>query len=198
MDPKVVEELRRLGLALGDDGPLPHVAVLVVAGQVLAPVGPEVPVAVHGRPVLMRLRPLTGLCVRGRPAPSFRAGPTREHARLFAALEGSVAACTDALPGLLDHDAARAYRRLRRQPDHLVLGDPLFAYVQASARLYVSLVDTSWPELDAALAHLAREASGPGAHEGSRRYLDRVRELYLGVSPAVRPGARDGRPAPRP
>lgn len=187
MDARVVEELRKLGAPLGDDGPLPHVPVLSVAGEVLAPVGPEVPVAVHGRPVLLRLRPLTALCVGGRPAPSFQHGPTREHARLFAALELAVASCADVLrPPPDDADAARAYRRLRRQPDHLVLGDPLFAYVQASARLYLSLVDTSWAELDAALAHLAREASR-GDPRG-RRYVDRVRELFLGASP---PAPRD-------
>lgn len=182
MDARVVDELRRLGVTVGADGPLPHVAVLVVAGQVLAPVGPEVPVAVHGRPVLLRLRPLTALCAGAGRAPSFQDGPTREHARLFAALEFAVASCADVLrPPPDDADAARAYRRLRRQPDHLVLGDPLFAYVQASARLYLSLVETSRAELDAALAHLAREAAR-GDPRG-RRYVDRARELFLGASP---------------
>lgn len=181
MDTRVVHELRSLGVAIGDDGPLPHVSLLLSGGELLTPVGPEVPVAVFGRPILMRLQPLTRVCVGTRRAPSFQAGPTREHARLFAALERTVAACADVLgPALDDSDAARAYRRLRRQPDALVLGDPLFAYVQAAARLYGSLVDTSWTELDAVLAHLAREASRDLADATSRRYVDRVHELFLG------------------
>lgn len=189
MDARVTDELRRLGITIGPDGPLPHVAVLVVAGEVLTPVGPEVPVAVSGRPVLLRLRPITALCSGVRRAPpSFQSGPTREHARLFAALEGTFAACAAALPTTTDADAARAYRRLRRQPDALVLGDPPFAYVQAAARLYLSLVDTSRAELDAALAHLAREASR-GDPDG-RRYVDRVLELFLGDQPSSTSSAR--------
>jgi len=56
-----------------------------------------------------------------------------------------------------DMELERLYRQLQRRPDGRD-ANPLFGYLQAAARLYMSIRDVSSAELEAVAGRLARSA----------------------------------------
>jgi hypothetical protein len=181
MDLEAVEQLRRAGIKLD-----PAKSPLVVPTQVddderLVALGEnEVPFAVGEKVVLLRLKPVTALFTGNVRPPSFLKGPTSEYVTFFATIERAV---TDAAsfkrPIPSDDEFQRLYRLLKRHPDGRDQ-NPLFSYMQAAARAYMSLVDVSREEFEAVVSRIALTAKHFSAGPSTTNYFEMLSHMFLG------------------
>lgn len=119
---------------------------------------------------LVRLRRASELFAGNEIPPSFLEGPTAEYEAFFMMLElAALDGCdlTGTVP--TDEEFEALFDEVRRSPDgpgrH-----PLFPWLNAAARLYMSLVDTSRAEFDAVLRRLAKSARTWSRGKNSRSY----------------------------
>ena len=77
-----------------------------------------------------------------------------------------------------DQEFERLYVHLRRRPDRTD-AEPLFSYLQAAVRLYLSLRDISQAEFEAVVRRLAHSAQRYSAGYASRNYVEVARRPLL-------------------
>ncbi len=152
----------------------PSLAIELGPDRKPVPVGERVPVASKGDVVGCTLPPISQLYRGTRKPPSFAEGPTPEYMPLFMFLEKTAVDFSLATGRLeRDQEMERLYRHLRRRPDGSD-GNALFSYLQAAARLYMALRETSRDELDGVLRRLERSARTFGMGYSSENYLSTV------------------------
>lgn len=140
------------------------------SGQVVPP-GDEVIIYFGTRALPVRLKPISALFTGEAPPPDFAQGPTDEYLNFFCLIERtateycSIAGCVER-----DEEFERLYRLLRRRPDGGD-GNPLFAYLQAAVRFYMSLKDVSQGEFEAVANRLAKSARRAAVGYASANYL---------------------------
>ena len=150
MDPTVVDALRAAGIDTSDLERLPPIIDPDTApdGRVL-PLGDEIPVSggpSRGRAARVRLRSISELWVGDATPPDMSDVPPRAYMPFFEIVEmAALAYCLLSGRWSTDKEFEGLYDQLRRRPDGSD-GDPLFEHLQAAARLYMSLRDTSRSE----------------------------------------------------
>lgn len=180
MDREVVEALEKAGLPVNTPDML-RVPVHLDEQRRIVPVREMVPVVGEKGLVQVKLKPLSKLFTGDKKPPDFSRSPPPEYHPFFILLEAA-AADTCKARGLPEPDAEfeRLYRLLRRRPD----GDdpnPAFTYLQAAARLYMSLRDTSQAEFEAVADRLYRSARRFHSHTGSTNYYREVLQHLFGA-----------------
>lgn len=180
MDSKVIEQLRVAGVDVAPRRTLVHVAVRVEAEDRIAPLGEEVPILVgDDQVVLLPLKPVSALFTGVRRPPVFTNGPDLDYVMFFASIERPVADCANLMASPpTDQDFERLYRKLKRHPD-ATDPSPVFSYMQAGARAYMSLTDVSRAEFEAVVARLAQSARTFSIGLSSRNYFGQLARMFL-------------------
>jgi hypothetical protein len=146
---------------------------IVAALKVKPLAGAEVEVAFEDRTARASIPPISRLWSGNRQPPNFGRGePPEDYLPFFLLLE-TTAARYAALRGRgeTDDEYHRIYRQLRRRPDGTD-ANPVFAYLQAAARLYLAVHETSRAEFEGVLQRLERSTSSFRMHESSTNYYD--------------------------
>lgn len=127
-------------------------------GRPVPPEADEWLVHAGGRAIAVRLKMIRDLWSGNAEAPDLTDGPTREYVPFFATIELTAADyCALTETRVTDKEFERLYSLLRRRPDGSD-GHPLFAFLQAAARLYMSMRATSQAEFEAVARRLERSA----------------------------------------
>ena len=122
------------------------------------------------RVVPVKLKPISQLWMGTRRPPSLAGTPPPEYQPLLLMLELTAAHyCLSLRKVETDAEFERLYRQLRRRPDGQD-ANPLFSYLQGTARLYLSLRDVSQAEFEAVAQRLSQSARHFSTHVGSTNY----------------------------
>lgn len=171
MDPAVIEELASAGFRVDEDR-LPRVAIALDEDDEPVPPGETVAVEIEGGVIDLRLESIPELFAGTRCPTDFGNEPPEDYVPFLASIELTAALyCVATERSPRDGDFESLYRLLRKRPAS-THPDPLFSYLQAAARLYMSVRDVSRGEFEVAIARLARSASRFGNGPGSTNYLD--------------------------
>ena len=182
MDLAVVTKLESAGIDKTFATRVPMVLIERDENGRLAPVGEEVGVVAGSEIARVTLAKITSLYRGTKTPPSFRHGPPAEYVPFFACIEGTViAACRAAGRPEYDEEIERLYSHLRRRPDGRD-ANPLFSYMQAAARLYMSAFDVSQAEVDAVCRRLSLSAGHFKTGPTSTNYCEIVSEGFLASS----------------
>jgi hypothetical protein len=147
------------------------VAVQIDDRDEVVPLEDLVPLQSGDKVLLVALRPVSELWTGDRRAPDFPRGPTPEYALFFAFVEmAAIVYCDAADREPTDQEFEQLYDHLLRRPDG-THPDPLFSYLQAGARLYMSLRDVSRHEFEAVVRRLRQSARTFGMGLVSRNYF---------------------------
>jgi hypothetical protein len=181
MDISVVTQFDDAGIDKTFKAHVPSVAIDVDDNGRVRTVGSEVVVIAGPKTARVTLKKISELFAGTRTPPSFRSGPTEEYTVLFALIEHTVIAFCRAT-GRLEYDAEmeRLYTHLRRRPDGRD-ANPLFSYMQAAVRLYMSAFDVSAAELDAVCRRLSQSAGRFGDGPTSSSYCETVGSAFAPV-----------------
>lgn len=180
MDPAAVTALERGGI----DPRRPELLKVPIAlGEQRTVVSlDELPVPVmdeEGQVVWLPLPPISHLWTGSAPAPDFSHAPPPEYEPFFILLEATAAEyCYVVGRPERDREFERLYRHLRRRPD----GEdpnPLFSYLQAAARLYLSLRPVSRAEFEAVADRLRQTARAFASRLDSTNYHRFVLEEFF-------------------
>ena len=176
MDECVIMALTEAGTDVGTPDFWPTIPILVNDNFRVQPSQDEVLVLAGKKHLPVALKPSSELFVGTRTPPDFARGPTQEYELFFGMLESTVIDyCTSTGSIVTDVEIERLYRHLRRRPDGSD-SNPLFSYIRAAARLYMSLRETSRAEFDAVTGRLARSAKTFALGYSSTNYYDVVYE----------------------
>jgi hypothetical protein len=181
MDERVVKELVRLGIDVTLNERLPVVGIrLDRDGSGILPLEDEVAVIEGDRTAIVTLRSASELFVGDVRPPDFANGPGDDYVLFFALIERT-AADYCATRRLIDKDLEfeRLYRHLRRRPDGRD-ANPLFSYLRAAARLYMSLRSVSRWEFESVAERLSRSARHFSQGPTSTNYFEYVGRPLLG------------------
>ncbi|MGC4122225.1 MAG: hypothetical protein QM765_48115 [Myxococcales bacterium] len=171
MDSQVISELEKAGLDPKLEKRFLTVPVTVdeVTGKP-KPVGKDVLLLNGEQPVPVALKSVSELFTGNKQPPSFASGPTKEYVNFFAMVEFTALEYLHAAGLERDEEFVRIYNLLRRRPDGTD-ANPLFSYLQAAARLYMSLFDISQAEYEAVFNRLTRSAKGQMEDAASTHYI---------------------------
>jgi hypothetical protein len=143
---------------------------------------PDLPVPVmddDGRVVWLPLAPISQLWTGDAVAPDFSFAPPPEYEPFFILIEATAAEFCDATGRPeRDREFERLYRLLRRRPDSTD-ANPLFSYLRAAARLYLSLRDVSRAEFEAVANRLRVSARTFATRLDSTNYHHFVLEEFF-------------------
>lgn len=176
MDKHVVEQLEKARIDTCMERELPVIPVRLSDAGKPIPVGDEVAIQSGKNTVLVRLKSISRLFTGSAQPPSFAKGPTDEYVFFFALIERTAVDYCDVVGRKeYDEEFERLYRQLRRRPDGTD-GNPLFSYIQAAARLYMSIRDVSQSEFEAVAQRLSVSARHFSMGPSSSNYLRVVAE----------------------
>lgn len=176
MDLAVTTKLEGAGIDKTFDKLIPAIAVDRDDEGRVRPVGDDVIVSVGSKQVSVTLKKLSELSKGTKIPPSFRGGPTDEYMLFFMLIESTVVDVCEAT-GRPEYDAEmeRLYTHLRRRPDGRD-ANPLFSYMQAAVRFYMSAFDVSKAELEAVCRRLSQSAGRFGMGPTSTNYCQTLAE----------------------
>jgi len=170
MDPTVMTKFESVGIDKSFKSSVPSVGIEVDAQGRIRPVGDDVLVIAGPNKVHATLKKISELFAGTKKPPSFRDGPTDEYTLFFALTEMTVIDfCRSAGRAEYDAEIERLYTHLRRRPDGQD-ANPLFSYMQAATRLYMSAYDVSQAEFDAICRRLSKSAGHFGMGPTSTNY----------------------------
>ncbi len=179
MDRDVVSKLAGAGL---DTGSRLSILIMMSTAQEVIPVGSEVLVSNGEASVDVELRGIRDLFVGDVEAPDFSAGPTAEYESFFMLIELTAADyCSCRRQVETDQEFERLYRLLGKKPDGRD-ANPLYSYLRAACRVYMSVKNVSNQEFSAVLERLRVSARTFGHGSFSRNYWE------LALAPLVRRG----------
>ena len=162
----------------------PYVAVpLDENGQAAGSGGDEwLVVLTGGPPVPVQLKPLADLWTGDARPPDFGSHPPREYLPFLATIEQTAAAYVAATQTQeTDQEFERLYSLLRRRPGGRD-DNPLFGYLQAAVRLYMSLRATSQAEFQAVVRRLEQSAQTFSEGYASSNYTRYALQPLMGSS----------------
>ncbi len=138
-----------------------RVPIVLGAQRRVMPLEGDLPVPVTNdeeQVVWLPLRSISQLWTGSATPPDFSVAPPPEYEPFFLLLEATAADYCDAThQPERDAEFERLYRLLSRRPDSAD-SNPLFSYLRAAARLYLSLKDVSRAEFEAVTDRLRRSA----------------------------------------
>jgi len=158
MDETLINELRESNIDPSFDSP-PRLFIPIRRNEAgIVAVSDRVPVQCKAVTKELSLKSIPELFVGNRQAPSFKGGPTGDYIKFFALIEATVIDyCLVATRVERDQEIERLYSLLRRRPAGKDK-NPLFSYIQAAVRVYMSLFDVSPSEFDAVIRRLSQSA----------------------------------------
>ena len=181
MDVKAIETLQRAGIDPARPELLRVPTALGEQGRVVS-LDHELPVPVmdsEGRVVWLPLAPISQLWTGSTPAPDFSFAPPPEYEPFFILIEATAAEfCGATGRPERDREFERLYRHLRRRPDGED-ANPLFSYLRAASRLYLSLRDVSRAEFEAVADRLRVSARTFATRLDSTNYHHFVLEEFF-------------------
>ncbi len=181
MDLAVITELDQAGIETKFKEHVPSIGIEVDDQQHVVPVSDIVLVVAGSKTARVTLKKASELFTGRKTPPSFRDGPAEGYILFFALIERTVVDfCRFAGRPEYDDEIERLYTHLRRRPDGHD-GNPLFSYLQAAARLYMSAVDVSQAEFDAVCRRLSQSAGRFAAGPTSTNYCEVVGETFESV-----------------
>jgi hypothetical protein len=182
MDLTVVTKFDDAGIDKTFRTSLPAIGIKVDEAGRVQPVGDEVLVTAGPKTAHIALKKISQLFAGTKTPPTFRDGPTGEYVLFFALIESTVIDfCRWAGRPEYDAEVERLYAHLRRRPDGHD-ANPLFSYMQAAARLYMSAFNVSQAELDAVCRRLSKSASHFALGPTSTNYCEVVGSTFAGAS----------------
>lgn len=173
MDDQVIKHLRLAGLDTSISDSLITIRLKRDESRHVKPYSPDAPVLVGNRLIqtLVPLKPITELFAGSGQPQDFRDGPTPDYLFFFLTIEYAAFACSRAAAAPeKDLEFNRIYRKLKRSPEDTD-GNPIFSYLQAACRLYMSLKDISRAEFEAVLSRLAKSAKTFSRGPSSTNYI---------------------------
>lgn len=174
MDLTVVTKFDDAGIDKTFKTSVPTVGIEVDDQGRVQPVGQNVVVIAGPKTAHVTLKRISELFTGTKTPPSFRDGPTDEYVLFFAMIELTVIDyCRCAGRAEYDAEIERLYTHLRRRPDGQD-ASPLFSYMQAAARLYMSAFNVSQAEFDAVCRRLSKSAGHFGMGPTSTNYCEIV------------------------
>jgi len=174
MDSLVLAKLQQADIDATFRQHVPIVGLQVDDKGSIQPAGDEIVVLAGPKIAYVPLKKISELFAGSKTPPSFRKGPTDEYTLFFALIELTVIDfCRCARRDERDVEIERLYTHLRRRPDGQD-GNPLFSYMQAATRLYMSTHDVSQAEFDAVCRRLSLSAKHFGMGSTSTNYCEIV------------------------
>lgn len=171
MDPVAIAQLSEAGVDATLSKFLPSIPIRVDERRLALPLSEEVPVLAGKTVTLIHLKNVQELFAGNAQPPDFSKGPTPEYAVAFALIEmTALEYCRVSRKAERDMEFHRIYAHLRRRPD----GDyphPIFSYLRAAMRLYMSLRDLSQAEFEGIVGRLSRSAKHFALSETSTNYI---------------------------
>lgn len=181
MDLKAIIALERGGMDPAHPERLWVPTALGEQGRVVS-LDQDLPVPVmddEHRVVWLPLEPLSRLWTGSAMPPDLSHAPPPEYEPFFILLEATAAEYCDATGRPeRDREFERLYRQLRRRPDG-VDPNPLFSYLRAAARLYLSLRDVSRAEFESLAGRLRLSARTFSTRIDSTNYHHFVLEEFF-------------------
>jgi hypothetical protein len=179
VDQEAYQRLRDAGIIISDNDELPIIAVALDDNQSPVVVQDEIPVIGSvGKPLLVKLKPIADLFTGSRVPPSFSDGPTPEYETFFELIEFAAANyCVST--GRIERDAEfeSVYAHLRRRPDGKH-SNPVFSYLRAAVRLYMSVRDVSRLEFEAVVDRLRRSAKHFALDATTANYYHLIKDHF--------------------
>ncbi len=159
MDHDLIERLKNAGITLQAVRDQLSIAIALDENRGPVVIGDEVPLSLpDGRVVVAKLKPISALFSGHATPPSFAEGPTPEYVRFFHMLERTAANyCVTTKRAERDAEFEAVYNHLRRRPDGKH-ANPLYSYLRAAARLYMSFSPASQAEFEAVVDRLRKSA----------------------------------------
>ncbi|MBI3891204.1 MAG: hypothetical protein HY303_06700 [Candidatus Wallbacteria bacterium] len=179
MDRDVAQYLEASGYDLRGLVKLPRVAIQVDERGQPMKLGAEVPiVAPTLAPVLCELKNVSALFEGDAVPPQFAKGPGKEYEPFFMTIERAAADfCKLTGRHELDREFERVYGILRKRPDGKD-DNPLYSYLRAALRLYMSIHPVSRAEFEAVIDRLRKSAATFAIGAASRNYFETI-ETYV-------------------
>lgn len=195
MDVKAIIALERGGMDPAHPERLWVPTALGEQGRVVA-LDQDLPVPImddEHRVIWLPLEPLSQLWTGSALAPDLSWAPPPEYEPFFILLEATAAEYCDAIGRPeRDREFERLYRQLRRRPEGAD-PNPLFSYLRAAARLYLSLRDVSRAEFEAMANRLRVSARTFSTRLDSTNYHHFVlEEFFHPTGPLLNTGWPEG------
>jgi hypothetical protein len=173
MDPDVIKELKEAGVDISLEETIPVIPVEVDENDQVIPLDEGTAVLSGETKAFVKLKRISELFCGLAEPPDFSEGPTPEYEMFFILIESTVIQYCDILGAETDMEFHRLYRHLKSRPDGQD-DNPLFSYIQAAFRLYMSLRDVGRFEFEAVARRLARSAKTFSISNASKNYYDIV------------------------
>lgn len=179
MDSFAIRQLQDLGVDTNLRDDIPAIPIGVDNKKHPVVLADLVPVAGPGDKVVsIRLKNISALFTGDKVPPSFADGPTDEYVEFFMLIEQTAANyCVTTKRIERDTEFESLYNHLRRRPEGRH-SNPLFSYLQAAVRLYMSLHDTSQAEFEAVVDRLRRSAKKFAMGATTANYYHVIRNQF--------------------
>lgn len=179
MDQSVLDALHAAGVETSLRNELRTIPIGIDSKKNPVILGDDVPIAVpDGGVIAVRLKPISALFTGTTVPPSFADGPTDEYSNFFMLIEQTAANyCVTTKRVERDTEFESLYNHLRRRPDGRHV-NPLFSYLQAAARLYMSLHDVSQAEFEGVIDRLRRSAKHFAMNATTSNYYHLIRTQF--------------------
>ena len=179
MDRSVIRKLKDAGIDSTFEELVPVIGIRLDGDERVMPLRDQADVVAGNHVALISLKTTSELWTGDAPAPDLARGPTPEYLFFFALIERTAADfCSCTGMRIRDQEFERLYNHLRRRPDGTD-ANPLFSYLQAATRLYMSLRDVSQAEFEAVARRLTRSARAYSEGVSSTNYTEFVLERLL-------------------
>ena len=177
MDPTVVEQLRNAGFEADLDKRWLTVPIALDPKNRIVPLEDDVAVACGEDMIHVPLKSVEELYVGDRRPPDFTDGPTPEYMPFFTLIEMTAREyCSVGGVAETDMEFHRLYALLQRNPGGWDM-NPLYTYLRAAARLFMSIRDVSRFEYSGVMNRLTRSAKHFARGHGSLNYLATLETL---------------------
>lgn len=190
VDQEVIATLRNAGVPTEIGQELPPIPIAMDEKGSPVVIGDDVPVhAPDGRVITVKLRPVSALFTGNTVPPSFSDGPTPEYVYFFLLMEQTAANfCVTTKRVERDTEFEAVYNHLRRRPDGKH-ANPIYSYLRAAARLYMSLADVSQAEYEGVVDRLRKSAKHFALNATTSNYYQLIKNQF---------GLSDGKETPWP
>ena len=178
MDVDVIDVLDKAGIDTSLDGVLPRIRLQLNGSGRLEPLDSRITVEAGAAVAVVEVKTIPQLFAGDRVPPDFKRGPPPEYLPFFVLIETTAVACCAATNPEYDREFERVYAQLRRRP-LAADANPLFSYLRAAVRLYMSLRDVSQAEFEGVVQRLARSAGHFSTSVSSTNYIQTVGEHLL-------------------
>jgi hypothetical protein len=180
MDQNVIAQLKKAGIDTTLKVAVPFVAIQVDEAKRPVPVSAEIGIQSGEAFTTVDLKKISELFTGNRQPPEMGHEAPAEYTLFLASIEKPVMDYMEtAGQPETDADLAELYRHLRRRPDG-THSKPVFSYMQAGARFYMSLRDVSRSEFEAVIQRLAQSAKNFSQGYSSTNYFRVVGAQFRG------------------